>query len=351
MGATQDNLSEKALESSYVENDNANAQQQYVDTPRKQGFGSKVKRHCVRFWWLHILIFCIIFLIISLCLVYVGLPRIAQHDVDDSRLELTELQFLDPTSDSLVISQKAILHNPSKFTPTLDEFFADNYFVRNETGLYGPTPLLQLAMPEIHSLHPKSDAELVARRYTILSHDEVNAYVSATLKQEYVTSALVGKTKLHLGALPVTKINYNTTTTYKGLNGLAGFNVTDSRLNVTAAAGTPNLKGIAFIPNPSVITVAMGNVTLILSIEGVGVVGNSTINDLTLKPGDNHFPINSMVEIPKIAGALKEGFVTLEITGNSSIYNGQHLVYYEKALSANVLHLNLNVGQILRDSA
>ena len=56
------------------------------------------------------------------------------------------------------------------------------------------------------------------RRYAILSHDEVNAYVAATLKQEYVTSALVGKTKLHLGALPTTDINYNTTTTYKGIS-------------------------------------------------------------------------------------------------------------------------------------
>jgi hypothetical protein len=42
-----------------------------------------------------------------------------------------------------------------------------------------------------------------------------------------------------------------------GLNGLKGFNTTNLKLNLTAAAGTPNLKGIAYIPNPSVITVAM----------------------------------------------------------------------------------------------
>ena len=95
----------------------------------------------------------------------------------------------------------------------------------------------------------------------------------------------------------------------------------------------------------------MGNVTLILSIEGTGVVGNATILDLTLKPGDNHFPINSIVETGKIVSALKDGHVTLQITGNSSIYNGQHLEYYEKALAANVLHLDMNVAQILKDSA
>jgi len=95
----------------------------------------------------------------------------------------------------------------------------------------------------------------------------------------------------------------------------------------------------------------MGNVTLILSIAGTGIVGNATINDLTLRPGDNHFPINSIVETGKIISSMKDGHVTLEITGNSSVYNGEHLVYYEKALAANVLHLDMNVGQILKDSA
>lgn len=32
------------------------------------GFGHKVKRHCARFWWLHLIIFCAGFLIIALCL-------------------------------------------------------------------------------------------------------------------------------------------------------------------------------------------------------------------------------------------------------------------------------------------
>jgi hypothetical protein len=41
------------------------------------------------------------------------------------------------------------------------------------------------------------------------------------------------------------------------MNGLKGFNVTGVKINITAAAGEPNLSGFAFIPNPSVITVAM----------------------------------------------------------------------------------------------
>jgi hypothetical protein len=35
---------------------------------RPAGFGQKCKRHCARFWWLHLIIFCAGFLIIALCL-------------------------------------------------------------------------------------------------------------------------------------------------------------------------------------------------------------------------------------------------------------------------------------------
>lgn len=61
--------SEKALESDFVENNgNGNHNGQYAGAPRKRGFGSKVKRHCARFWWVHIIVFCVVFLIISLSL-------------------------------------------------------------------------------------------------------------------------------------------------------------------------------------------------------------------------------------------------------------------------------------------
>ena len=124
---------------------------------------------------------------------------------------------------------------------------------------------------------------------------------------------------------------------------MKGFNVTDVRLNISAKAGEPNLKGFAFIPNPSVITVALvrtplhwsnkiltifqGNVTLTLSTIK-GVVGNSTINDMTLVPGNNSLPMTGIIDITMMANSVVNGLVTLSIAGESAIYNGQHLTYY-----------------------
>jgi hypothetical protein len=317
---------------------------------KKPTFGSKVKRHCARFWWLHLIAFCVIFLIIALCLVYVAMPRIAQHDVNRSHLELTELQFLNPSEKTLTLSQKAILHSPSMYTPTLDPFNASLYLVTN--GQYASTPMSMLTMPRIHALHPQSNATVEAQQVDILDQAEVAAYATAIMTQEEVTTALVGRTKLHEGKLPVTWVNYNTTLTYKGLNALKGFNVTNVRINASVPAGTPNLKGTAFIPNPSHITVELGNVTLILSTPSQGVIGNATINDMTLAPGNNTLPMTSFVNQTLVIQSLdSNGYITMQIVGNSSVYNGEHLPYYEQALANNKLSLQLNVKQILTDSA
>jgi len=119
-----------------------------------------------------------------------------------------------------------------------------------------------------------------------------------------------------------------------GLNGLQGFNVTNARLNLTAKAGTPNLSGFAYIPNPSVITVAMGNVTLSLSTAAQGVVGNATVNDMTLVPGNNTLPMTAIIDQDKVTKSMgADGMVELFILGTSSVYNGQHLTYYVSCVS------------------
>jgi len=341
-----DDTREKAVGAEQIEQE-----QVKPHTAAKGGFGYKAKRHCARFWWVHIIIFCIVFLIIALCLVYVAMPKIAQHGVNESYLELTDLEFLEPAEDSLTMTQKVILQSPSMYTPTLDPFSAGLYLITN--GTFDSVQMVNLELPRIHAHHPKSNVSIESQRVSIVSLDEVTKYATAVLTLENVESALVGKTDLHEGKLPTTTVHYNTTLTYKGLNGLKGFNVTNLKLNLTEFDTTkPNLEGFAYIPNPSVITVAMGNVSLTLSVPSVGLVGIAYINDMTIRPGNNTLPMSAIVNQTLISGAIdKNGYVDLHIIGNSSIYNGQHLTYYEDALKSNELILPTNVEKLLTDAA
>ena len=95
--------------------------------------------------------------------------------------------------------------------------------------------------------------------------------------------------------------------------------------------------------------------SLILSTAKQGVVGNATINDVTLVPGSNTFPMSATINETLVLGSLDPtlgvGMIDLLIVGNGSVYDGQHLTYYEKALQGTPLSLLMNVTQILLDSA
>lgn len=143
------------------------------------------------------------------------MPRIAQHQVDDATLEIRDTLFGQPTSNSVVLLENATLHNPSTFTPSFDAFDAAFFLVTN--GTYGPAPAFYLPMPKIHAQKPAVNATIENKLIEFTNIDQVAAYAIAVIQNEYVETALVGKTKLHLGTLPTQHITFNTTSKYKGL--------------------------------------------------------------------------------------------------------------------------------------
>lgn len=183
------------------------------------------------------------------------MPKIAQHGVNESSLSFFSLQFLKPSSTNISLTQAAQLHSPSIFTPTLDPFTAGLWLVTN--GTFGPTPFVNIQFPSVHALHPNSNVSFADQVLQILDQDQLAQYATQVLSQKNVTTALTGRTKLHIGKLPVVSINYNSSTTYDSLNGLQGFNTTNLKVVAAKNAGDPNLVGTAFVPNPSVMTIEL----------------------------------------------------------------------------------------------
>lgn len=60
-----------------------------------------------------------------------------------------------------------------------------------------------------------------------------------------------------------------------------------------------------------------------------GLIGNSTIENFTLKPGTNLLPMKSTVDsAAALASVDDKGMVNMIIAGHSAVYNGVHLPYY-----------------------
>jgi Protein of unknown function (DUF3712) len=135
-----------------------------------------------------------------------------------------------------------------------------------------------------------------------------------------------------------------------GFNGLKGMNVTSFELlNHTNPDGS-NSVGTVFIPNPTVMTLAMGNVSLDMSVDGT-FIGNATLPDLILEPGNRTYPIritsNQTAVVDLLQAKYGCGILPVDIVGNKSMYDGQELTYYSKALQANKLTNELNVRPAL----
>lgn len=112
------------------------------------------------------------------------------------------------------------------------------------------------------------------------------------------------------------------------------------------------MNGTAVIPNPSDITVMMGNVTFDLGVDGTPI-GVAYLNDLVLTPGNNLVPMTSTINQTTVLSLISDlypsGVLPVTITGNSSTYNGQRLPYFEAALRSDTLNVTLDVASALQD--
>ncbi|ELR05649.1 hypothetical protein GMDG_07492 [Pseudogymnoascus destructans 20631-21] len=104
----------------------------------------------------------------------------------------------------------------------------------------------------------------------------------------------------------------------------------------------PNLTGMSLIPNPP------GKVVMHISTKEKGLIGNSTIDNFVLKPGQNLLPMNAIVDTALALGNVgKQGMVNMIIVGHTAVYNGVHLPYYESVLQSHTLTLAVNLQSLL----
>jgi hypothetical protein len=107
-----------------------------------------------------------------------------------------------------------------------------------------------------------------------------------------------------------------------------------------------NANGTVFVPNPTVATYDMGNLTMNMYVNGTAV-GNSTIKDMVIRPGNNTFEMfattNQTAVVQLLFTNYKCGIFPIDIATETVTYNGQRLDYYEKALQLKNLTVHLDV--------
>lgn len=300
--------------------------------------------HCRKFWWFHVILLSAILVAIILPFVFVAYPNMAQQDVNDSTLTIKSMVISDPAPDSFHIVLTQVIGSKSKFHPVLDAFNA------SVSMLGSSVPFAYLNTPRVQS-HDGVEGT-IDQKVVIPDLDSFTAFSVAVMQKEEVNLVVSGKTGLKLGSLPKINVTYNKNVTTKGLNALKGFNVTAIHLVLPPEDDGTNMRGTIIVPNPSVMTLYLGNVTLDLSVDGTSI-GQSRLQNVVVSPGDNRIEMASTVNETIVLGLVsspdskyKNGVLPIDILGNSSVYNDQELPYFSKALASNKLRVNLNITSL-----
>jgi hypothetical protein len=88
------------------------------------------------------------------------------------------------------------------------------------------------------------------------------------------------------------------------------------------------------------------------------ILGNGTIYNVLLSPGNNTIPLRGILDIQAAiknigpivtaeTSALSEGNLMLSASGHSTIYHGLHIPYFEKVLNNLTVTANMPILKVL----
>jgi hypothetical protein len=143
-----------------------------------------------------------------------------------------------------------------------------------------------------------------------------------------------------------------TSLTKLGLNAFKGLSVDVQNLTATHFDDGSNMKGTINLPNPSVMTLTVGDIVQDIFLPDGTLIGTSTITGVVLQPGnDNVFPLTSTTNISLVLPYILNGSTgDLPITARTTTvtYNNTRLPYFEAAMAATPVNVTLHLKEALK---
>ncbi|KAJ5626275.1 hypothetical protein N7510_002584 [Penicillium lagena] len=314
----------------------------------------KLQRHWKRFWCVY-LVGNVIFLAIFLPIFFlICIPAISQLVVNKSDLLLVNAAVMQPKPDSIVLTLVSALDLkialPVRIEPITLNLFVRDLGAQNYWG--------DITIPG-QTIRGNTSLGVTNHYETIHNASTWDQYVHNVVFEKAAGLSVHGETNSYLGVLK-SHVVMDKTIVSPTLNKFEGFTISDSALLLKPKADGTNLIGNAMLPNPSVLTLQIG--TIVLDIySGDLIIGNATLTDVELKPGNNTFPLNGVLDLSTVLGhlsevlksqaaALKNGTLALKTITRSVVWNGTEVPYYTKAMHDLPLTAVVGVADILKNT-
>ncbi|KGO69854.1 Protein of unknown function DUF3712 [Penicillium italicum] len=317
---------------------------------------NKFRRHCRRFWCIY-LIANVIFLAIFLPVFFlVAIPAIAQLVVNKSDLRIVNAEVMHPTADTVRMTLEAKVNLKLALGVRLDPvvFYT---FVRS-TGHKNAYAGIEIPGQTIKGNYSLGVTDQLT---PILNMTSWETFVSQAVIQKETALSLYGATTGYLGVLK-NHIILDKDVMMPTLNKFAGFVVANSTFLLPAEDDGSNLVANITLPNPSALSFEVGTITFDLKSGNADlIIGKATVKDVTIRPGNNTFPLRGVIDIGSMIGnltevlssqgpAIRRGALSLTAVTRSIVSNGTLIPYYTKALASLPLVANVSIGDVLRNS-
>ncbi|CEN61925.1 hypothetical protein ASPCAL08570 [Aspergillus calidoustus] len=214
----------------------------------------------------------------------------------------------------------------------------------------------------------------VQNRFTPLNVPLWTDYVHRVVTEPNAPLPVRGSTNAYLGILK-SHVKVDKDIHQHTLNSFAGFSIDDPKLLLSPREDGVNLIANATLPNPSVMTLQIVClIPLIISIaltnqgttlldlkSGEYLLGNATIDDLMLYPGNHSVPVEGIIDLDYLisnlgeilktqSDALNRGFLRLEAVGRNVTFNGVEIPYYAEAMRKLTLTADVSLGSLITNS-
>ncbi|OAQ98635.1 hypothetical protein LLEC1_06933 [Akanthomyces lecanii] len=311
-----------------------------------------IKRHCARFWWLHLIVFVLVSVFVILMTIFVAVPRIAQDKINQAKLDIVAVKITQATPDSYQMIINSTISTDGTVKANIDPFAGDMYLEDTDDK----TPFAVLNFPPTNA--NKHSNVNVDQHVEIKNMDAFNKFNTWFVNNETLKIGIQGKTKVQPNGLSKKyDVTFHKVLEVKGLNLFKGMKVIDPRVELTVDNGTdPNFRNFyakAVLPNPSHFSLDIGNATFDNNFLGT-TLGKLYINDLALVPGSNTVDVSGSLDQGQIivlaSGAkpyCETGVADFSLIGTNVTRNGVEIPYFQYALAHANQTVELNITDTL----
>ncbi|PSR82272.1 hypothetical protein BD289DRAFT_371512 [Coniella lustricola] len=310
--------------------------------PRSRG--KRVGGHCKKWWWLYLLILvCLIVLIVCLVL-FVAVPKMIQSRINAAKLNIQGITITQTQSQNFTMAINSTIEADSSIHAVIDSFSGNMYLED-----WAPqTPFVSVKFPQTTSA---SETAVNITQFTdILDLNAFTVFNQWLLTNSSLNVSVEGNTHVKISGISHKyPVHFKKTLNIAGLESFSGFSVPNSSVSTSADAQGDNFFGTVIIPNRSLVSFEIGNVSFATYLLGENV-GTTYIDDVTLYPGNNSFPLRGNVSTGPVLTEIQErpycedGMLLFVLQGSNVTNHGEYLSYYANSLSTINETVSLNIS-------